>query len=69
MMDILPGATNPGSSTTAKRPTCTARSVPSGKRPAPLIAGAGGQLTPVEIVPDSCPGMLRRDIALPAGYS
>jgi hypothetical protein len=69
MMDILPGTSVPGGSTTAKRPTCTARSVPSGNRSASLIAGAVGQVTPVEIIPEGCRGMLRRDIALPAGYS
>lgn len=68
MMDTLPGTSMPGGFTTAKRPICTARSVPSGNRPAP-IAGAVGRVTPVEIVSDGCCGMLRRDMALPTGYS
>lgn len=69
MMDILPGTSMPGGSTTAKRPICTARSVPSGNHPAPLVAGAVGRGTSVESIPDGWPRMLQCDIAWQAGYS
>ena len=69
MMDVLPGASMPGRSATAKRPTCTVRSVPSGNCPAPLMVGAVGRVTPVVFIPDGCAGTLRREIAVPTGYA